>query len=711
MSEKRITQPLAEYMLGVLMVMQRSSGGNTGYFLGEVSSSGWWYYFPILFIFKEPLPSLILILLAFLLPIILNPAGYNMFASTRAAFLYISASIILALILIESLKKGQFKIIRSPLDLIITIFAVTIIASTLNSVHLRTSIFGQIWRYEGLLAWLSYFVIFFAVIYAIKNRQQQIRLLYGVISSACIISIYGIFQHFGFDFISWASDQDLTRITSTLGGPTYLGAYLVLILPLTLMLASTKESPSHLRIISIISAILMIIALLFTFARGAWLALLVSLVFLFLINFTTVMRSKLAISLIVGILLASSLLFATGQLSPYTERAKSAFNLAKWGSGGIRLVAWQQTVEMIKDRPLLGWGPETYSLIFPRYITMEWEQTVRRDFPTDKAHNDLLQIASTMGLASLVPYILIFILFFWNSLRSIKYISDPFQKNLLKGLFAGVLAYLVQLQFNFSVIDITPIFWIFIGLAISISSVALNKTERVISLPFKLTSPDSLKYAYAVLLLIIFGISILSIRPIIADTYFRQGLEALQSGNPETSVAKLSGARDFDSKEIYYSQESGKVYIKLLNATKDKTYFSKAIETFDEAQRINPLNEYTYLYLGDAYLAGAEILKEPDLLKLAATNYKKVLVNDPYFAQAHLSLGIAYAQMKMTKKAIEEWKTVPNLYPDSDSAYYNLGTAYEQMGKTAEALKSYKKVLEINSSNQLAKEGVNRLQN
>ncbi len=66
MSGKRLTQPLAEYMLGVLMVIQRSSGGNTGYFLGEVSSSGWWYYFPILFILKEPIPSLILILIAFL---------------------------------------------------------------------------------------------------------------------------------------------------------------------------------------------------------------------------------------------------------------------------------------------------------------------------------------------------------------------------------------------------------------------------------------------------------------------------------------------------------------------------------------------------------------------------------------------------------------------------------------------------------------------
>ncbi|MBI5079418.1 glycosyltransferase family 39 protein [Candidatus Wolfebacteria bacterium] len=67
MAGNKIFRPLGEYMLGVLMVMQRSSGGNTGYFLGEVSAGGWWYYFPVVFLLKEPLASLILIGLALLL--------------------------------------------------------------------------------------------------------------------------------------------------------------------------------------------------------------------------------------------------------------------------------------------------------------------------------------------------------------------------------------------------------------------------------------------------------------------------------------------------------------------------------------------------------------------------------------------------------------------------------------------------------------------
>lgn len=62
MSNKPILRPAAEYLLGVLMVIQRSAGGNAAYFMGEVSSNGWWYYFPLIFAYKEPLPSLFLIL-------------------------------------------------------------------------------------------------------------------------------------------------------------------------------------------------------------------------------------------------------------------------------------------------------------------------------------------------------------------------------------------------------------------------------------------------------------------------------------------------------------------------------------------------------------------------------------------------------------------------------------------------------------------------
>jgi len=64
MSHHYVTRPIAQYALGVLMVMQRADGGNTIYFLGHVVGAGGWIYFPTLFLLKEPIPTLIIVLLA-----------------------------------------------------------------------------------------------------------------------------------------------------------------------------------------------------------------------------------------------------------------------------------------------------------------------------------------------------------------------------------------------------------------------------------------------------------------------------------------------------------------------------------------------------------------------------------------------------------------------------------------------------------------------
>ncbi len=59
-----VLQALGQYMLGVLMVLQRAAGGNTTYFVGEISAVGWKYYFPLLYLVKEQLAFLILALIA-----------------------------------------------------------------------------------------------------------------------------------------------------------------------------------------------------------------------------------------------------------------------------------------------------------------------------------------------------------------------------------------------------------------------------------------------------------------------------------------------------------------------------------------------------------------------------------------------------------------------------------------------------------------------
>ena len=53
-SDKLLFKPYAEYFLGLLMVFQRSAGGNTAYFFGEISKYGSTWYFPVVYALKEP---------------------------------------------------------------------------------------------------------------------------------------------------------------------------------------------------------------------------------------------------------------------------------------------------------------------------------------------------------------------------------------------------------------------------------------------------------------------------------------------------------------------------------------------------------------------------------------------------------------------------------------------------------------------------------
>jgi hypothetical protein len=64
MSDKPVIRALGQYGLGLLLDVQRAVGGNTTYFLGQTTQTGWHYYFPIVYFIKEPLAWWGLVLMA-----------------------------------------------------------------------------------------------------------------------------------------------------------------------------------------------------------------------------------------------------------------------------------------------------------------------------------------------------------------------------------------------------------------------------------------------------------------------------------------------------------------------------------------------------------------------------------------------------------------------------------------------------------------------
>ena len=84
MSDKPILRSYGQYLLGLMMVNQRTIGGNTTYFLEQVSRFGWYSYFPIVYFIKEPL-TLHILTFVVLIFVLIKLAAYK-WKSLRYAF-------------------------------------------------------------------------------------------------------------------------------------------------------------------------------------------------------------------------------------------------------------------------------------------------------------------------------------------------------------------------------------------------------------------------------------------------------------------------------------------------------------------------------------------------------------------------------------------------------------------------------------------------
>ena len=130
----------------------------------------------------------------------------------------------------------------------------------------------------------------------------------------------------------------------------------------------------------------------------------------------------------------------------------------RMGSG--RITIWKWCAKILEKSPILGCGvdalnPGLVHFCSPEYI--EFVMSMRRSI--DKAHNEYLHIAATMGIPALITYIAFLCMVLLPNLK--KCLRD--EKSML--LVIVISSYLLQAFFNISTIGIAPIFWFILGIA------------------------------------------------------------------------------------------------------------------------------------------------------------------------------------------------------------------------------------------------------
>jgi len=141
--------------------------------------------------------------------------------------------------------------------------------------------------------------------------------------------------------------------------------------------------------------------------------------------------------------------------------------MESWGSG--RGYIWSRTFPLLKDRILIGSGPDSYMLVFPQDDIIGKLRSWGKPYITvDKAHSLFLQTAVNTGVISMLALIFIFAWFIVTNFRLVIKGQGPDEEKWLFGMRIGILAgvcgYMVVSMATDSTVSVSPVFWMILGL-------------------------------------------------------------------------------------------------------------------------------------------------------------------------------------------------------------------------------------------------------
>jgi putative inorganic carbon (HCO3(-)) transporter len=719
----------------------------------------------------------------FLFPLVYSPINFDGYGLPRLALLR-AISLSLGLVwLVKASKTGKLQLITRPVLIPLTAYILTVLLSTSNSVHFPTSVYGNFSRYEGFFTIIDYAFLLFLVANFAGEARSLVRLLRAAVASAALVAILGLYQyiHSGLS----------VRAFSTFLNPDFLGYYLVLIFPLGMGLILV-ESDFRFKALWFGASLLSFVCLVVTFTRGAWLGFLASMIFLGLILGTLLWKERRTwvVSLLALLLLSGVAIFYLSQsLSAQEMSLKRRLASVVQFTGGTaqaRIELWRSALAMIAQRPLLGWGPDTLSLVYPHYKSPVFIRLEGSDVTPDKTHNEFLQVGATLGVVGLATYLWFLIALFGRGYSVFNNVKSRDLKVVVASVLAAGVGYLVAVQFLFSEISFSPFFWIAMGLTL-----ALGRMEDIpASIPYLDLSVFSRSRRLRWLLLAIGILTVLFVflnngRILLADFYAQKArveAEAVISGRarPEgwaKSQTYYQHSVSLNSGNPIYFLSFGASCLQVGGRLGDEVTIVRAIQNFEKAVALNDRVEEAYLGLGDGHFWMGKIGKDRRHWREAELAYRKVIELDSHRALGYFRLGqlllekrqpqeslsyfrkaieadfryggrtleaanelqrqgrleeaervyrkllkwkpgdsnvandlaVLLAESGRLDEAVEVWNKAITRDPSNSDLYFNLGMAYEQKGSDDLALDNYQKALSIDSTDQRAREGLERL--
>jgi tetratricopeptide (TPR) repeat protein len=199
------------------------------------------------------------------------------------------------------------------------------------------------------------------------------------------------------------------------------------------------------------------------------------------------------------------------------------------------------------------------------------------------------------------------------------------------------------------------------------------------------TMQGALVVLYPVLVVAcLFFIDAKNIRPIKADSFYKQGLKFDNAGSWDKAIYFYEKAVDVAPKEDFYYLFQGRALMEKGKREKEPeqrdAYFSKSLESLKRARELNPLNTDHTANLARLHRTWAELENSEEerkaKLQKALQYYEEAAELSPNNAQVYNEWGLVYYLMGEYDKALQKYQTSLELDKEFVQTYMLMGDVY-----------------------------------
>ena len=209
-------------------------------------------------------------------------------------------------------------------------------------------------------------------------------LIIFIFISLGIQGLDGVFQSItGYDIFKHNIGDLTLGLSGALSHRNVFGFFMGLAILLTFLVIIKNNSFDKFRNLGILLFLLFLFCTLFSYSRAAWVSTFITFLIYFIVNFKSINLRILCYFFIILILIVIS--FHT------IESLQNRLELLLNGNSSYRDLIWSHTINTIIQKPILGWGLDTWNLIgFKGHVA---------------AHNIILEIVLYMGFLGLMSYL------------------------------------------------------------------------------------------------------------------------------------------------------------------------------------------------------------------------------------------------------------------------------------------------------------------